>query len=158
MRETERIRDLLDRAVAGDAWHGPSLLALLAGVPAELAMRHPIAGAHSILELTLHTTAWQAVVHRRLAGEGAGPVGAAEEWPSAGAAGENGWRAAVAALEAGHRRLAAALATTPDERLDEPVPGQGHTVYAMLHGLIHHHLYHAGQIALLKRAAGVEPV
>jgi uncharacterized damage-inducible protein DinB len=28
----------------------------------------------------------------------------------------------------------------------------------MLHGLVTHHLYHAGQIALLKRAAGAEPV
>ena len=61
-------------------------------------------------------------------------------------------------LEAGHRRLAEAVAATPDERLDDLVAGADHTVYVMLHGLIHHHLYHAGQIALLKRAAGVDPV
>ena len=56
MNETARIRDLLDQAVAGDAWHGPSLLALLAGVPPELAARRPISGAHSIWELVLHAT------------------------------------------------------------------------------------------------------
>ena len=59
MTETERLRDLLDRVVAGDAWHGPSLLALLATVPPELAARRPIAGAHSIWELVLHAGAWQ---------------------------------------------------------------------------------------------------
>jgi hypothetical protein len=42
--------------------------------------------------------------------------------------------------------------------LDEPVRGRSHSVAAMLHGLVTHHLYHAGQIALLKRAAGVEPL
>jgi uncharacterized damage-inducible protein DinB len=158
MKETERIRDLLDRAMAGDAWHGPSLLALLAGVPAELATRHPIAGAHSILELTLHAAAWQEIVRRRLGGDAVGAVPADRNWPRAVAAGAEGWRGAVAALEEGHRRLAAALDGIPDERLDDLVPGKDHSVYVMLHGLIQHHLYHAGQIALLKRAAGVAPV
>jgi len=158
VNETARIRDLLDRAVAGDAWHGPSLLALLAGVPPELAARRPIPGAHSIWELVLHATFWQEIVRRRLAGEPWREPPAAESWPPVGAAGRDGWREAVARLEDGHRRLADALAAAPDDRLDDLVADGDHSVYVMLHGLIHHHLYHAGQIALLKRAAGVDPV
>ena len=158
MTETERIRDLLERAVAGDAWHGPSLSALLATVPPELAARRPIAGAHSIWELVLHAGAWQEIIRRRLAGEPWAAAPRAVDWPPVGAAGRDGWREAVARLEDGHRRLAAAVTATPDDRLDDLVAGGDHTVYVMLHGLIHHHLYHAGQIALLKRAAGVDPV
>jgi uncharacterized damage-inducible protein DinB len=158
MTETERIRDLLDRVVAGDAWHGPSLLALLANVPHELAARRPIAGAHSIWELVLHAGTWQEIVRRRLAGEPWTEAPAAVSWPPVGPAGRDGWREAVARLEEGHRRLAEVLAATPDDRLDDLVTGGDHSVHVMLHGLIHHHLYHAGQIALLKRAAGVDPV
>jgi hypothetical protein len=32
------------------------------------------------------------------------------------------------------------------------VPGTEYSVYFMLHGVIQHDLYHAGQIALLKKA------
>ena len=158
MTETERLRDLLDRVVAGDAWHGPSLLALLATVPPELAA--PPADRRRPFDLGAGPP------RRRLAGDhppapdwrtvDRAPAG--EDWPPVGPAGRDGWREAVERLEAGHRRLAEAVAATPDERLDDLVAGGDHTVYVMLHGLIHHHLYHAGQIALLKRAAGVDPV
>jgi hypothetical protein len=39
----------------------------------------------------------------------------------------------------------------PVERLNDIVPLRPHSVYFMLHGLIQHNLYHAGQIALLKK-------
>jgi hypothetical protein len=53
-----------------------------------------------------------------------------------------------------HEELVAAVAVLPDSRLDEVVPGkQGahYTFYYMLHGVVQHELYHAGQIALLKK-------
>jgi hypothetical protein len=40
-----------------------------------------------------------------------------------------------------------------EARLSEPVAGSGPTVWAMLHGVVQHNLYHAGQIALLRKAA-----
>ena len=157
MTETARIRDLLDRVVDGDAWHGPSLLPLLARVPPELAARRVVPGGHTIWELLLHATAWQEIVRRRLAGEPVVQVSASEDWPPPGPISGGGWTAAVAALAEGRRRLAADLEALPDGRLDDPAPGGG-TIYAMLLGLIQHHAYHAGQIALLERAAGIGPV
>jgi uncharacterized damage-inducible protein DinB len=157
MTETTRIRDLLDRVVGGDAWHGPSLLPLLARVPPELAARRVVPGAHTIWELLLHATAWQEIVRRRLAGEPLVEVSASEDWPSPGPISAGGWKTAVAALADGHRRLAADLEALPDGRLDDPAPGGG-TIYAVLSGLIQHHTYHAGQIALLERAAGISAV
>ena len=40
-----------------------------------------------------------------------------------------------------------------DEELDQKVPGREFTFYVLLHGVVHHNLYHAGQIAILKKAA-----
>lgn len=37
--------------------------------------------------------------------------------------------------------------------LDAAVPGKAYDVYFLLHGVIQHTLYHAGQIALMKRIA-----
>ena len=66
MSEIQRIVDQMDRAFAGDAWHGPSLEQVLDGISAEDASRHPIAQAHSIWELLHHVRAWNAIVRRRL--------------------------------------------------------------------------------------------
>jgi uncharacterized damage-inducible protein DinB len=41
-----------------------------------------------------------------------------------------------------------------DERLDEIVGGENYSRYVLLHGLVQHDLYHAGQIAILKKALG----
>src|SRR6202162_4623796 len=48
MNEIDRFVDQMDRAFAGDAWHGPSLESLLDGVSAEDASKHPIPDAPSI--------------------------------------------------------------------------------------------------------------
>lgn len=58
MKETDRIRDQLERAFSGNAWHGPSVLEILENVTASQAAAHPIAGANSIWELVLHIGAW----------------------------------------------------------------------------------------------------
>jgi hypothetical protein len=44
------------------------------------------------------------------------------------------------------------------DRLDQPlVAGVPYSAYLQFIGLTQHDLYHAGQIALLKRALGVQP-
>ncbi len=52
--ETARIADQLRRAFRGEAWHGPSLLDLLAEITPEQARARPLRSAHSIWELVLH--------------------------------------------------------------------------------------------------------
>ena len=45
--EGERIADEIGRAFSGDAWHGPSLNALLGGLSAREALQRPIPAAHT---------------------------------------------------------------------------------------------------------------
>jgi hypothetical protein len=40
-----------------------------------------------------------------------------------------------------------------DKRLRDQVPGKPYNFYHMFHGIAQHELYHAGQIAILKKAA-----
>jgi uncharacterized damage-inducible protein DinB len=151
MSEVARIGSQLKRAFEGEAWHGPSLKELLAGVNAEQAAARPFSGAHSIWEIVLHIAAWEGVVTRRLEGETA-LIKTEEDWPTVNDASETAWHDALARLESGHRQLRQALRTLTDADLDKLVAGQQYSVYFMLHGAIQHDLYHAGQIALLKKA------
>ena len=151
MSEIERIADQLRRAYAGRSWHGPSLREALAGVTAERAAARPVAGAHSIWELALHAAAWQGVVRRRLEGE---EVTEPEEgdWPEVGETDDAAWGRALARLDESHRKLLRTVSSLDDSRLGERVGGV--SLYAHLHGVAQHDIYHAGQIALLKKALG----
>ena len=150
--EANRLEDQLRRALEGEAWHGPSVLELLAGVSAAQAASHPIAGAHSIWELVLHIRTDYDLVLRRMAGDGR-QLSAGEDWPACPAPTEENWRQSVQELELMNRKMREAVLDFPAERLDEPlVPEVSYTAYTQFIGVTQHHLYHAGQIALLKRA------
>jgi len=153
MPETARILDQLHRAYEGPAWHGPALREVLAGVTWQTAAQRPIPGAHTIWELVLHLTVWMAVPTRRIAGAEIPTLPANEDWPAAPEPTESGWREALDQLAQAQRALESEVRQLPDDRLREKVLGEvPYSIYTMLHGVVQHNLYHAGQIALLKKA------
>ena len=153
MSEATRIANQLRRAFDGEAWHGDSVFEILESVTAAQAAARPVKSAHTIWELVLHIAAWDGAVLRRLGG-GAVELSDAENFPPVTDASDTAWRKALAEVRRVHEKLVEAVAALPDSRLDEIVPGkQGahYTFYYMLHGVVQHELYHAGQIALLKK-------
>lgn len=151
--EPALIAEQLRRAFEGDAWHGPALLELLEDVDAATAMAKPLPKAHSIWELVLHVAAWDGAACRRLAGEKCQPTGPAN-FPPVLKPTEGAWRKAVAHTRRMHDVLVRTVAALPEARLRERVPGKRYDFYFMLHGIAQHELYHAGQIALLKKTQG----
>ena len=154
--EVHRIIDELDREHGGDAWHGTPLRQILAGIDCIQARERPFAAAHTIWELVLHITAWKNEVRRRIGGAPAG-LPSEGDWPAPAEATPEAWRQAVDALENAHRALVAAIAKMPEALLSAPTndpregqTGQGVSHYVLLHGIVQHDVYHAGQIAILK--------
>jgi uncharacterized damage-inducible protein DinB len=153
--ESALIAEQLRLAFEGDAWHGPALLELLQDVDATTAAAKPLPDVHSIWELVLHIAAWDAAACRRIGGEKiqlTGPANFPLVPKPTGAA----WRKAVAHAERTHDALVKTVATLPESRLRDRVPGKKYDFYFMLHGVAQHELYHAGQIAILKKAARIE--
>ena len=132
------------------AWAGR--LELLAGVTAEQALARPIAGVHSIWELVLHLGGSYRLVLRRLRGD-ATQLAPDEDWPAMPEPTADNWQAAVAGLRALSGEARRAVAGFDPDQLDRPlVADPPYTAYTQFIGLTQHDLYHAGQIALLKRA------
>ena len=156
MKEVERVADQLRRAHEGGAWHGPSVRELLAGVTAEQAEARPFEGAHNIRELVEHMEAWERAILRRLGGDPARIYNTEEDWSSALDAGEDAWQEAQQKLADTDKALREAVLRLDDARLDEPILAGMSTRYVSLHGAVQHTLYHAGQIAFLKRALGLK--
>jgi hypothetical protein len=157
MSETERIAVQLERTWGADAWHGPSLEELTEGLTAKQAAAHHVSEAHSIWEIVLHCTGWMREVTRRLDGtDPAMPEGG--DWPDVGPVVEERWVSARAALGVAVAELAQRIRAFDEARLGERVGGQrdpalgtGSTYYVTLHGAVQHNLYHAGQVALLRK-------
>ena len=155
MREVERIADQLKRAHEGGAWHGPSIDELLKGVTAEQAAARPVAGAHSIAELVAHVEAWERAILRRLGGDPAQIYNTEEDWSSVAGAAEESWTQARRRLTETYLALREAVLKLDDEALDEPILPNMSTRYVSLHGAIQHTLYHAGQLAVVRKSLGL---
>jgi uncharacterized damage-inducible protein DinB len=156
MREIDRILDQMDRAFSGDAWHGPSLMSALEGLSAEDASKHAIPGAHSIWELVHHMGSWNQIVLHRLRGDDV-EVTSERDWPPVWEVSEALWQRAVENLSESHQRLRDFVRSIPDDQLDtkdQKTTGANTSRYVVLHGVIQHNLYHAGQIAILRKALG----
>jgi uncharacterized damage-inducible protein DinB len=158
MSETARISDQFRRAFDGEAWHGPSVLALLKGVTAAQASARPIPGAHTIWELTQHIRAWEGACLRRLNGDPA-QLPDSEDWSDVNDHSEAAWETTKQRPVETHQQLLQAIDSLDDSRLDQPIINDPQinysSVYVTLHGGVQHDLYHAGQIAILKKALGI---
>jgi len=158
MTEISRILDQFRRAHNGDAWHGTPLREILRGISAEQAVRHVIPEAHSIWEILLHITAWEGEVVRRLQ-TGIMDMPEDGDWNDIQLSSEEAWISAVERFDQIHAELEQEIMRCTDNRLSEMLgttrereTGAGVSVYVLLHGIIQHSIYHAGQIALLKKA------
>ncbi len=145
--ERARLLDLFDRAWEGPSWHGPSVREALEGVSAADAAARPPGCPHSIGELVLHMAAWKRAVARRLRGRAWSPSDA-ENFPAFRA---RDWVRARATLAREHLALRAAVRGLRPAGLARPATAGGSVKYLQAHGVIHHDLWHAGQVMVLRR-------
>ncbi|PYS51388.1 MAG: hypothetical protein DMF68_04570 [Acidobacteria bacterium] len=148
--EAAYIADELREIHEGNAWHGPSLREALDGITAEQAAARAIESAHSIWEIVGHITGWENVFSLRL--EGTQTKAPDEDFPPVHKVSEEDWKQALAELDGTHARLLKVIASLSDAKLDEMIAGTGYSVRYLLHGIVRHHVYHAGQIVLLRKA------
>jgi hypothetical protein len=153
--ECLRIADQLHRAFEAEAWHGPNLRQLLTNVTAEQASAHPLKSAHSIWELTLHIDIWAHVVLESLHGVPLPKLyGTEKDWPAVVDPNPEAWKAAMDRMFQTAGELSQEIGNFSDERLMDIAPGRKYSFYQLLHGVVQHSLYHAGQIAIVKKAIG----
>ncbi len=153
-KESGFIADQLRRAFAGDAWHGDPLSKIVAGITAEQANARPIAGGHTIWQLVLHIRSWANAAAASTEGKPmpSWPGDLEDDWPSVKATTEAAWQEATRDLLDAGQSLAAKIENFGDEKLKDLVPGRSYNFRHLFHGIVQHSLYHAGQIALLKKA------
>jgi len=155
--ETKRIASQIRRSYEGNAWHGPALRELLDGITAEHAAAKPVPGAHSVWELVHHLEAWERQALTTLQGQPYESMTGDADWPPVRETTAEAWSAALERLQSTTSKLVETIRLMDVAKLDEIVAGKEFSYYVLLHGVVHHNLYHAGQIALLKKATEPRP-
>jgi uncharacterized damage-inducible protein DinB len=151
--ETARIADQLRRAFRGDAWHGPSLLDLLAEITPEQARARPIRSVHNIWELVLHIDIYLQVGFDATQGTPMPKIyGTEKDWAAVWGDSAEGWFDTQDSLFRNAEKLAEAIEKFDEAKLRDAVPGRSYDFYYLFHGIVQHGLYHGGQIAILKKA------
>jgi uncharacterized damage-inducible protein DinB len=133
----------------GESWHGPNMIQLLDGVSAERAKIRPISGRHNIWEIVKHVNYWMLATLTGLKGENVPRPQELEDWPKIGETEEN-WEATVKELNDTVGKFLNTLSGLSPSRLEEKVPNRNYNYRILLHGVLHHNLYHMGQIAILR--------
>ncbi|MEP6570209.1 MAG: DinB family protein [Acidobacteriota bacterium] len=121
---------------------------ILEGVTSEQAAARPIEGGHNIWELALHIEAWLRACRRRLHAQ----LSDAEDWPAITAADQQAWKHTRESIMQENDELRSAI-LLDDYLLGRPIIEGMSSLYVTLHGVVQHSLYHAGQLAILKKAA-----
>lgn len=153
MAEIELMLAHYDQVLNGDPWYGDPMWRVLDGITAKAAAARPLPQAHTIWEIVMHMIFWEGVVIKRLHGQRAGLV---EElnFPTMPEATEENWRKTLEELRASNRNFREALKKLDPAKLTELTVARKRTYAEEAQGIIEHHVYHIGQIGMLRKAQG----
>lgn len=146
--EIEKIISLLQSTFEKDAWHGPAVMEVLSEVNDQSA-HLKLPNTHSVIELVAHMTTWRIFTIAKLQDKDF-TVTDELNFPI-----EKNWQKVLNDLKDSQYKLVDAIQKFPPDRLGEVIPNYNnkYTFYTLIHGIIHHDLYHTGQIKLILRAA-----
>jgi len=148
MSKLKTIVDNLKFTFDGNAWHGPSLQAILKDITAEQSL-HKIGNGHNIAELVHHIYAWRFYVIQHLEGKRDYEVPDDFNFIKIDTIDEKNWNKLKSQLIESQSIIISKLEDASEKLLDNIVSRREFNYEKLLHGLIHHDVYHAGQIRML---------
>jgi uncharacterized damage-inducible protein DinB len=154
----QRMKSLLDGSFHGGAWHGPSVLEAVKNITAEEAsFKTPT--VHTASELIYHLTSWRIFALKRLQRDFEYQIDTEKKnFGSVPKIDKLALETLVMELSLSHDELIKELDTKKDDFLIEIVEGSEYDYYTLIHGIVHHDIYHTGQIMILKKMCAASSV
>lgn len=147
------ISELLSTSFHGGAWHGPSLMELVEKLKVKEA-EFKAGNIHTIAELLYHITSWRIFALKKIAGDAKYNIESEKQnFGDLRSIDELELESLMMELTLTQDELGNILKEKEDDFLAEIVPGAEYTFETLLHGIIHHDIYHSGQIAIIKKMA-----
>lgn len=146
---TDQFRQVYEK----DPWYGTSVKAILDSLSPAVVFDPPAPNVHSIAELVAHVMSWRRFLQNRLTSDSV-YIPAQEEtfdWRKIANNQANAWEELREQLDLNQQQLLELLEQKDDSLLDQSVAAKPYTFRYLIHGVLHHDIYHLGQISLINR-------
>ncbi len=148
--EIQNIQQLFHSSFHGPAWHGPSAQQVLEEISSQDALKS-VGDGHNIAELVYHMIAWRNFLINKLKGHQDYDVSDEENFQKFESLSTQEWESLKMKLEKSQSEILELLSKVDDAILVQKVGMRDYNLYNLMHGVIHHDLYHLGQIILIKK-------
>jgi uncharacterized damage-inducible protein DinB len=132
----------------GSLWFDQSFRDKLDALPETTAFARPSPGVHSVAEHVSHMLEWRYECIRRFDGQKYDLMHAPEDWKTNEALSAVGWSALKSSLYQSTLSMIELIDGKNDTYLDTPFQDTGYTYKYLVEGIIHHDIYHLGQIGV----------
>jgi uncharacterized damage-inducible protein DinB len=152
-KETDYIITTLRSVLEGSPWYGTSVMKILKDVDPATVYKKPSKDSHSLIDLLYHMNTWTEFALKRLEKDEEKDMAAFDnlDWRDINPA-EHDWEKGVAQFKVTNDLIIELLETKENDKfLSDKVDYREYNFRFLLNGLIQHHIYHAGQIAYLKK-------
>jgi hypothetical protein len=144
------MRELFESTFDGAAWHGPSMMEVLRSLTPHQAFQSSN-HIHRVSELVQHMIAWRVFAIKKMQGDAFYEISQSDNWGESKNQNEETWQSLLSDLKQTQQDLLEQIDHFSGDKLNDQIPGKSYSFYTLLHGVIHHDLYHLGEIALLSR-------
>lgn len=145
MSDFKHTVELIEKVYKGTPWYGKSVKAILTDVSEEHNSKKS-GDSHSVLELIHHMAAWKNYVIEVLSGNYSYTVTDEMNFPN-----DSSIQEAIQNLDSVHDKMIDTISSFDYNKLYDQIPDRKYRYFDLIHGIIHHDIYHAGQIALLMK-------
>lgn len=150
MKEITRIVKLFEDIYNGQPWIDVTLSETLQNISSTQAAKKIAAGRNSIWQITNHLISWRLNVLQRIQGKILESP-ADNYFNEIEDLSETAWKQTIQRLEETQQQWVSFLKNFKEENLEQIYPGNDHTYYGHIQGIIQHDAYHLGQIVLLSK-------
>ena len=149
---TQQIILHLETVLSGEPWYGRSIYTLLEEAGIGDVYKRPAGSNHSMIELLYHMETWAAYTLSVIKEEPLSQIKSIEslDWRTIEPK-EYNWENGLAQFKSTNQEIIELLNTKEDRFLDQVLDDKNYNFRFLLYGMIDHHIYHAGQIAYVKK-------
>jgi len=139
----------LSETMEGEPWIDETFSKKLSGLPESQIFTRPLPDVHSVAEIISHILEWRySVLSILKGGSRTLTVASPSNWKDNETLRKEGWTALKEKLYKSQQDIITFLEQQDDNYLQQ-VDKEGHTYLYYVEGLIHHDMYHLGQIGLV---------
>lgn len=151
-QEIQSIIATLKNILSDEPWYGKSVYLMLEEAGTGDVYKQPDGTGHSMIELLFHMLTWAEYTLSIIKKEGVEKTKAIEalDWRTIEHK-EHNWEKGFALFKSTNQEIIDLLDTKDDSILEQSLQDKNYSFRFLLNGLIHHHIYHAGQIAYIKK-------